>query len=167
MMHALLDDIQCDMAHAKLFKEKTMPSDSDTTFQQQGSHRSPSPWYKGQLSHSPMHEYADWEKRARRMGKRRRRLFSPASPSVLPQRVSIPMPQGEEEYSSPKQEKGSIKHEARAYSTKPHKVMAESKGRDAIAPKDPMTQDAKTMPSKGKRYKGKAKLSQELMNQYL
>ena len=45
--------------------------------------------------------------------------------------------------------------------------MAESKGKDAIAPKDLRTQDAKTMPSKGKHYKGKAKLSQEAMTQYL
>ena len=32
MMHASLDDIKCDMAHAKLFKEKTMSLDCDTAF---------------------------------------------------------------------------------------------------------------------------------------
>ena len=163
-MHALLDDIQRDMAHAKLFKEKTMSSDSDMAFQWRRAHRSPSPWYKGQPSHSPTHEYANWEKRARRMQKRRRRLLSSASPSGLPQRISIPMPQGEEEYSSSKWGTGGLKHEAQGYSTKPREVMAESKGRDAIAPKNPKNQDAKPMSSKGERYKGKNRLSQEMIS---
>ena len=33
MMHVSLDNIEHDMACAKLFKEKTMSSDSDTAFQ--------------------------------------------------------------------------------------------------------------------------------------
>ena len=33
MMHSSLDDIQQDMARAKIFKEKTMSSNSDTTSQ--------------------------------------------------------------------------------------------------------------------------------------
>ena len=32
MMHASLDDIECDMARAKLYKEKTMSSDSKIAF---------------------------------------------------------------------------------------------------------------------------------------
>ena len=116
-----------------------------------------------------MHEIAKWGKRAGRMQKRRRRLFSPASLSILPQRVSIPLPQGEDEFSSSKQGKESTKHKhkAWAYSIKPRGVMAESKGRESIAPKNPRVQDAKPMSSKGKRYKGKYRLSQKMIFEYL
>ena len=41
MMHASLDDINRDMARAKLYKEKTMSSDSEMAFQPQWAHRSP------------------------------------------------------------------------------------------------------------------------------
>ena len=116
-----------------------------------------------------MHDFAKWGKQAGRMQKRRRRLFSLASLSILPQRVSIPLPQGEDESSSSKQGKGSTKHKhkAQACSTKPGGVMAELKGRDAIVPKGPRTQDAKPLLSKGKRYKGKYRLFQEMITQYL
>ena len=95
------------------------------------------------------------------MQKRRRRLFSLTSPSILPQRVSIPMLQGEEESSSSKQGKVSTKHmhQAGAYSTKPCDVMGESKGREALVPKHPKTQEVKQMSSMGKCYKGKYRLS--------
>ena len=99
MMHASVDDAQPDMAHAKLFKEKTMSSDSGRASPQRRAHRSPSPRFKGQPYHSPMHDFAKWGKQVR---KRRRRLFSPASLLVLPQRVSIPLPQREEKSSSSK-----------------------------------------------------------------
>ena len=41
IMHASLDDIDRDMARAKLYKEKTMSSDSETACQPRWSHRSP------------------------------------------------------------------------------------------------------------------------------
>ena len=56
MMHASLDDIVRDMARAKLYKEKTMSSDSETTFQPRWAHRSPRSRCKQPPSHSPMHE---------------------------------------------------------------------------------------------------------------
>ena len=103
------------------------------------------------------------------MQKKRRRLFSPASPLVLPPRVPIPFLQGEDKPFSSKQGKRSTKHmhQARAYSTKPCDVMAESKGREAIVPKHPKTQDVKQMSSMGKRYKSKCRLSPEMISQHL
>ena len=41
MMHASLDDINHDMARAKLYKEKTMSSDSETAFQPRWARKSP------------------------------------------------------------------------------------------------------------------------------
>ena len=137
MMHASLDDIERDMARAKLYKQKTMSSNSETAFQPRWAHRSPRSRCKQQPSQSSMHEIAKWGKRVERMQKRRRRLFSPASPSDLPPKVPIPLLQGEDKHFSSKQGKGSTKymHQARACSTKPGDVMAESKGREAIVTK--------------------------------
>ena len=58
-------------------------------------------------------------------------------------------------------------HQARTSSTTSRAVMVESKGGEAIALKHPKTQSDKPNPSKGKRYKGKYRLSQEMMSQYL
>ena len=106
---------------------------------------------------------------AGRMQKRRRRLFSPTSLSILPSGVPIPLLQGEDEPSSSKPGKGSTKHmhQARSYSTKPRDEMVESKGREASVPKHPKTQDVKQMSSKGKRCKGKYRLSLDMISQYL
>ena len=103
------------------------------------------------------------------MQKRRRRLFSFTSPSILLLIVPISLLQGEDKLSSSKHGKGSTKHmhQARAYSTKPHDLMVESKGREAIVPKHPKTQDVKQMSSKGKHYKGKYRLSLDMISQYL
>ena len=57
--------------------------------------------------------------------------------------------------------------QARASSTTSCVVMVESKGGEAIAPKHPKTQSDKPKSSKGKCYKGKYRLSQEMMSQYL
>ena len=56
MMHASLDDINCDIARAKLYKEKTMPSDSKMAFQPQWARKSPRLRRKRQPTHSPGHE---------------------------------------------------------------------------------------------------------------
>ena len=58
-------------------------------------------------------------------------------------------------------------HQARESSTTSRAMMVESKGGEAIAPKHPKTQIDKPKSSKGKRYKGKYRLSQEMMSQYL
>ena len=165
-MHASLEDIKCDMARTKLYKEKTVSSDSKMAFQPRWAHRSPRSRCKQHPSHSPKHEIAKWGKRVGRMQKRRRRLFSSASSSILPPGVPIWFSQGEDKPSSSKQGKGSTKHmhQARAYSTKPRDMMTESKEREAIVPKHPKTQDVKQMSSKGKRYKGKYRLSLEMIS---
>ena len=46
LMHASLDEFKRDMARAKLYKEKTMSSDSKTAFQPRWAHRSPRSWCK-------------------------------------------------------------------------------------------------------------------------
>ena len=60
MMHASLDDIERDMARAKLYKEKSMSSNSETAFQPRWAYRSPRSQCKQQPSHSPTHEIAKW-----------------------------------------------------------------------------------------------------------
>ena len=84
MMHASLDNLERDMARAQLYKEKTMSSDSETTFQPRWACKSLRLQRKQQPTHSPRHEITKWETRIGRMQKRRQRLFSPASPSMLP-----------------------------------------------------------------------------------
>ena len=58
-------------------------------------------------------------------------------------------------------------HKAQKYLTKPRDVMVESKGREAIVPKHPKTQDVKQISSMEKCYKGKYRLSPEMIFQYL
>ena len=170
MMHASLDDINRDMARAKLYKEKTMSSDSEMPFQPRWAHRSPRLRRKQQPTHYPRHQIAKWGTRVGRMQMRRQRLFSPASPSsMLPPHVPVPLLQGEENPSSSIRGKGSmtLMHPARTSSTASHVVMIESKRGKAITPQHPKTQSEKPKSSKGKRYKGKYRLSQEMMSQYL
>ena len=100
MIHASLDDIDHDMVCAKLYKEKTMSSDSKTAFQPQWAHRSPRSRRKQQPTHSPRHEIAKWGTQVGRMQKRRRRLFCSTSLSMLSPQVPIPLLQGEDKPSS-------------------------------------------------------------------
>ena len=168
-MHASLEDIKRDMARAKLYKEKTMSSDSETAFQPQWARKSPRLRLKRQPNHFPRHEIAKWGTCVGRMQKRRRRLFSPASLSMLPPQVPMSLLQEEDNPSSSIQGKRSMKfmHQARTSSTTSCAMIHESKGGEAMAPRHPKTQIDKPKSSKGKRYKGKYKLSQEMMSQYL
>ena len=87
---------------------------------------------------------------------------------LLPQ-VPIPLLQKEDKPSSSIRGKGNmtLMHPARTSSTTPHAVMIESKRGKAITPQHPKTQSEKLKSFKGKRYKGKFRLSQEIMSQYL
>ena len=141
MMHASLDDLEHDMARSQLYKEKTMSSDSETTFQPRWTCKSPRSRRKRQPTYSPRHEIAKWGTRVGRMQKRRQRLFSPASPSMLLPRVPVPLLQGEDNPSSSIRGKGSmtLMHHARTSSTTSSALMIESTRGKAIAPKHPKT----------------------------
>ena len=60
-----------------------------------------------------------------------------------------------------------LMHLVRKSSTTSRAVMIESKRGKAITPQHPKTQSEKPKSSKGKRYKGKYRHSQEMMSQYL
>ena len=87
---------------------------------------------------------------------------------LLPQ-VLIPLLQGEDKPSSSIRGKGSTKlmHQSRTSSTMSRAMIIKSKRGEAISPKHPKTQDVMQMSSTVKRYKGKYKLSQEMISQYL
>ena len=103
------------------------------------------------------------------MQKRRQSLISPASPLMLIPPDPIPFLHKEEEPSSSKQGKATKKHlhQTKTPLTPTRAKMVESKGGEAIALTHPKTQSDKPKSAKGARYKGKHKLSQEMMSQYL
>ena len=146
-----------------------MSSDSKAASPPRWAQRSLRLKSKKHLTHSPKHESAKWGTQVRRMQMRRQSLISPASPLMLLPQDPIPFLQEEDKPSSSKQGKANKKHlhRAKTPSSPTHAEMVESKGGEAIALMHPKTQSDKPKSTKGARYKGKHKLSQEMMSQYL
>ena len=103
------------------------------------------------------------------MQKWRQSLISLASPLMLLPPDPIPFLHEEDKPSSSKQGKATTNHlhQTKTPSTPTHAEMVESKGGESIAITHPKTQSDKPKSAKGARYKGKHKLSQEMMSQYL